>query len=102
MSLVQEVDAFADWWERFQPTGTPTTYGGPHIGEEPKMFETFGADLELVRQAHARDPHTIWTLIDCDGELYIGAGFHYVNRVGYFITANRWNEDQLQEDILIE
>jgi hypothetical protein len=28
----------------------------------------------------------VWTVLDCDGALVVGSGFHYVNRVGYIIT----------------
>jgi hypothetical protein len=48
------------------------------------MFETYGAELEFVKKA---DPKHIWTYGDGDdGGSYIWNGFHYINRLGYFIT----------------
>jgi hypothetical protein len=48
------------------------------------MFETYGAELEFVKKA---DPKHIWTYGDGDdGGSYIWNGFHFINRLGYFIT----------------
>jgi hypothetical protein len=48
------------------------------------LFETFGEELEFVRQ---QPPRTVWTLIDGDGEQYITSGFHFVNRLGFLVTT---------------
>ena len=53
------------------------------------LFETYGEDLERVRQTHSRH---IWTLLDCDGKLVIVAGYHLVNRMNYLITKNQWSD----------
>jgi hypothetical protein len=49
------------------------------------MFETYGLEYEAVVQARSKDPHTIWTMIDEDGSR-INEGWHFANRMGYFIT----------------
>jgi hypothetical protein len=46
------------------------------------LFETYGQELEFVRQ---QDPHTVWTLLDGD-DVEILSGFHYVNRIGYLVS----------------
>jgi hypothetical protein len=33
------------------------------------------------------DYHLVWTVLDCDGKLYLGPGFHFVNRMGYVLCA---------------
>lgn len=49
------------------------------------LFETYGQELEFVRQ---QDPRTIWTLIDGDdGDQYVVSGIHFVNRIGYLIST---------------
>lgn len=49
------------------------------------LFETYGPELDYVRQ---QDPSRIWTLVDGDdGDQYILSGFHFVNRLGYFIST---------------
>ena len=47
------------------------------------LFETFGEELAYVR---SQDPFYIWTLVECDGILFVISGFHMVNRLGYFVT----------------
>lgn len=48
------------------------------------MFETYGAELDFVRQ---QDPDCIWTLMtDDDGLLCLSSGYHFVNRLGYLIS----------------
>ena len=47
------------------------------------MFETFDEELDFVRSV---DPLRICTLVEGDdGDLYIVSGYHFVNRLGYFI-----------------
>jgi hypothetical protein len=48
------------------------------------MFETFGDELAHVR---AQNQNLVWTLLDCDGQLRIESGFHFVNRIGYLIAS---------------
>jgi hypothetical protein len=49
------------------------------------LFETYGDELAFVRQ---QDPRTIWTLFDGeDGDLYLGSGYHLVNRIGYLMST---------------
>lgn len=48
------------------------------------LFETYGEELEFVRQ---QDPRTVWTLVDGDdGDLCVHSGFHFVNRIGYLLS----------------
>ena len=48
------------------------------------MFETYGDEYEFVKSAN---PLCVWTYGDGDdGGSYIWNGFHYINRLGYFIT----------------
>lgn len=48
------------------------------------MFETYGAEYEFVKKAN---PLHVWTYGDGDdGGSYIWNGFHFINRLGYFIT----------------
>ena len=49
------------------------------------LFETYGEELEFVRQ---QDPSTVWTLLDGDdSDQYLVSGFHFVNRIGYLIST---------------
>ncbi len=46
------------------------------------LYETFGEELEYVKQQPAA---YIWTWIHGDDGEFIVSGFHFVNRIGYFI-----------------
>jgi len=39
------------------------------------------------------DPRLVWTIVDCDGKLYVSPGFHYVNRIDYVLCGNPWTDD---------
>ena len=48
------------------------------------MFETYDIELEYVK---SRDPLTVWTYVSEGNGTYIIDGYHFVNRIGYFITS---------------
>ena len=49
------------------------------------LFETYGEERAFVMR---QDPLTVWTLVDGDdGDLYVISGPHFVNRIGYFVSA---------------
>lgn len=77
---------FDEWVDQYRPIPNPTGDSGFCIGDDCLMYETYAPDLDVVTAAHEKDPRTVWTLLDVDGDLYLGDGFHYVNRMGYFIT----------------
>ena len=58
------------------------------------MYETYGAEYEHVYGVYKENPNRIWTIIDNnDGEpMWICAGLHIVNRIGYLITDNGWTD----------
>lgn len=74
-------NAFDTWFEKYQPI--KNTFRSAEASFDGTLFETFGKELEHVRLA---DPSKVWTLIDAEGSTIIESGFHYVNRIGYFIT----------------
>lgn len=74
------------WFEKFKPE---TVESLETEDVSPRMYETYGEDLEKIRKTNLGK---IWTLLDCDGELYLSPGFHIVNRLNYFICENDWDE----------
>ena len=57
------------------------------------MFETFGEELEFVKK-HSNN--NIFTLLsDDNNDLVIIPGFHVVNRFGYFVSHNKWTDENL-------
>ena len=78
--LFEEMD-FDTWFDTYKPIQN-------HIDESSSfdgaMFETYGEEVEFVK---AQDENRIWTYGDGDdGEGHIWSGWHFVNRIGYFIT----------------
>jgi hypothetical protein len=77
---------FDSWLEEFKPI---TNHLDPHASFQDEsgkgiMFETYGDEVEFVKK---QDPRCIWTYGDGDdGGGYIWNGWHFVNRLGYFIT----------------
>lgn len=68
------------------------TYVATADGKED--WETYGEEYEYVRQVQAEYPKRVWTLIDNnDGWYGIVAGWHFVNRLGYRITVEDWQDE---------
>lgn len=58
---------------------------------EPKLDGSLLWDYaEIPRDANARH---WWTVVECDGKLFVSAGFHVVNRLAYLKCANAWGGD---------
>ena len=59
------------------------------------LFETYGEEVTFIGQ---QDPNRVWTLVDGeDGDLYVIAGRHFVNRIGYLLSR-----DPIEDNTLIE
>jgi hypothetical protein len=72
------------WVDTFKPIKNHLTkHGELH-------FETYGEEVEFVQKA---DNKYIWTEVDGDEGTYIMAGYHWVNRIHYYITENPWEDD---------
>lgn len=74
---------YEEWELQYKPISN-------HITSECCSFETYGEELEFVK---SQDPNTIWTEMDGDNGVYIVSGYHYVNRIQYYITEIPWQED---------
>lgn len=70
--------SWAEFVRRFDPLEIPE--GGHQDFATDYMWET-RVGLEC-------DPAHVWTVVECDGQLYIMEGWHYVNRMGYIIAKN--------------
>ena len=54
---------------------------------DQQMYETYGEEGEWVARF---DPHYVWTYLQTDEGSVTVEGYHYVNRLGYFITEVPW------------
>ena len=47
----------------------------------------------------AVNQHLVWTIVDCDGKLYVTPGFRFINRIDYVLCETPWtDDDMLQPD----
>jgi len=76
---------YSAWEDTFKPIKNS-------ISKYPDIlhFETYGEEQEFVQKA---DNKYIWTEVDGEGGTYIVAGYHYVNRIHYYITTNPWTDE---------
>jgi hypothetical protein len=80
-----EYQGFDEWAKKFRPIKN-------HFSKSPNetMFETFGEEVDFVVKA---DNKYVWTWLQGDMSDLVCAGYHYVNRLGYYITEVPWEDD---------
>lgn len=81
---------YDEWWDAWEDKYKPLVNTiDQNASFDGKMFETFGLELEYVCK---QPTNRVWTYTDCDGVGYLQAGYHLVNRMGYFITEVPFDE----------
>lgn len=81
--------SYFNWLSKFKPVERQQTENGHEL-----FYETYGAELQTVKDQHAKHPNTVWTLTDCDnGKTYLCPGMSFVNRIAYVITQVEWTEE---------
>jgi hypothetical protein len=80
-----EYQGWDKWEEKFKPIKN-------HLVNDPdqQMFETYGKEVEYVANY---DPKYVWTYLQGDMSDLVVAGYHYVNRLGYYITEVPWEDE---------
>ena len=56
------------------------------------MYETYGEEAQYIRDLTCSEKR-VWTIIEADGYICYVTGYHYVNRIGYFVTNEEYHED---------
>lgn len=85
MKVINMTDT--EWETQFKPI---KNHLDPYSSWEGSLFETYGKELDFVKEKCKDNPQCIWTLMDSeeDDDCVIVEGLHFVNRIGYFITEN--------------
>ncbi len=80
-----EYQGWDKWATKFKPIKN-------HLVSDPDqdMFETYGEEVQFVCDY---DPRYVWTYLQGDMCDLIVAGYHYVNRLGYYITELPWEDE---------
>ena len=86
-----EYQGWSAWEEKFKPIQNQLSEYKDEV-----LFETFGKEVEFVANY---DNKYVWTRLQGDMSDLICAGYHYVNRLGYYITEVPW-EDEMDYALL--
>jgi hypothetical protein len=81
---------WTEWEEKFKPIKNHITKY-PDSGTEYQSFETYGAEQEFV--ATKIDERLVWTMGDGDMCTYLSNGYHYINRISYYVCTVPYEED---------
>lgn len=84
---------YTQWVEEYKPIKNA---GRPHAPLNGTMFDTFGVENVIVRNQPLSN---VWTWISGDDTEHIVSGYHFVNRLGYFITEKPWDDAQIIVEI---
>lgn len=81
-----------EWEDTYQPM---TNHIDPNASWNGALYETYGEELKFIQSL---DHGHVWTYMDGDdGGTYLVSGRHYVNRIGYLVTAVSVPDDQIIE-----
>lgn len=85
MTEYTEYQGWNEWETKFKPIKN-------QFRQDPdeNMFETYGEEVEFVQKA---DNKYVWTYLQGDMSDLICAGYHYVNRLGYYISSVPWEHE---------
>lgn len=92
---------FPYWADIYKPIpNVSPTATGPTLMEDDSIethygFETYGEDLEAVREHNNENPGTVWTVMDSDidDDIVLVSGMRLVNRISYMVTEEPVREE---------
>jgi hypothetical protein len=89
-----------EWVAKFKPIQNPFC----SRDEDGFMFETFGEEHQFVvdKSCEQNGNAYVWTQVSEDEYMGITDGYHYVNRMGYYVTEVPCEPDHCYEIVLAE
>lgn len=84
---LSKIYTYSAWEKEFQPIKNSFRK------YDDIAFETYGEEVEFVQRT---DNRHVWTEVDGDSGTYIIAGYHFVNRIQYYITNNPWEDEWIE------
>jgi hypothetical protein len=86
---------YEQWESQYKPIKNTIAQDAPYGGA---MFETSGLEAEAIKLQHALEPRKVWTVhhAESGNDAIIAPGLHLVNRLGYLITENLWDDENLE------
>lgn len=92
IELCPDFTSFDKWEEKYTALKNPNS--DEDEGLSAIMFETYGEELETVRN---HEPNKIWTIRDTEYGLLLFAGFGLVDRFGYILSEQAFNEEDVDK-----
>jgi hypothetical protein len=60
------------------------------------MYETYGEELNyIISLIKDKKTKQIWTIIEAGDNCIVQAGYWVVNRMGYIVTEQTWDEENI-------
>jgi hypothetical protein len=83
-------------WKEFEEQFKPIKN---HLVPDPnqQMFETYGDEVEFVISQVV--DRKVWTYSDGEMCSFVSNGYHYINRIGYYVCEVPYDEDTEYEII---
>jgi len=85
------------WFEKFKPIENTFEHAFWEYNGKNYAFETLGTGMTEVLKVARTNPNLVWTLIECDDGMYISPGYHFVNRMGYFICQVPFTDEDIRK-----
>jgi hypothetical protein len=94
MKPLQKIE-YEEWFAKYKPILNTIEANSSFDGF---MFETYGEEVNTVR---LKEDNLIWTMVDSDQTdgIILVPGYHFVNRIGYFITEIPWEHENIEVGI---
>jgi hypothetical protein len=93
-----EYQGWSAWANKFKPVNNQFV-----SDPDQQVFDTHGQEGEYIKTV---DNKYVWTWVQGDLSDLIVAGYHYVNRLGYYVTEvpwdNEWDSCLLSEEVECE
>ena len=92
IELCPDFTSFEKWEEKYTALKNPNS--DEDEGLSAIMFETYGEELETVRN---HEPNKIWTIRDTEYGLLLFAGFGLVDRFGYILSEQAFVDEDVDK-----
>ena len=88
---------YDEFLEKYKPVNNHLRLDSPF---DNKMFETHDSELSFVKSNIKNG--NVWTILENNDEMWVIPGMFYVNRIGYFITEEPYENTESTLLILID
>lgn len=92
----ERIYTFDEWVEKYNPIKNEIEESSTYEGY---AFETYGEELDFVRE---HNPENIWTIITNGADMsYLVSGMRWVDREFYFVTENPVTEEDKNREFYL-